>query len=112
MAVTHTFDADAETLEYIMPTGGVYAFDAVRATGDATLTLQTKLSSGGTYVNYYDVTGTLQQVAASSSRPHVHFEAIGQKGQYFQVLSSATASTPSYPAQAGHSAFMAKNYGE
>lgn len=110
--VTHTFDADAETLEYVMPTGGVYTFDAVRVTGDATLTLQTKLSEAGTYVDYYNDSGVKQEVSASSSRPHVRFEALGRKGQYFQVISSATASTPSYPASAGHAAFLQKAYGE
>lgn len=107
-----TFDADNETLDYKMPTGGIYCFDTVRENGDATFTLQTKLSEGGTYVDFYNADGTKQEKSCDSNTPHCRFEQVGRKGQFFRVISSATANTPDYPAEAGHAAFMAKNYGE
>lgn len=97
----HTFDANDETLDYTMTTGGIYTFDARRSTGDLTFTLQTSIDGGSNFINYYNKNGVLQQVACSSSRPHVRFEELGREGQIFRVISSGAASTPSYPAEAG-----------
>lgn len=96
-----TFDADSETLDYTMPTGGVYTFDAYRITGDATFTLQISRDGGTNFVNYYNRDSVLQQVACSSSQPHCRFEEIARKDTVFRVVSSATASTPNYKGEAG-----------
>jgi len=109
---TLTFDADAETLDYTMPTSGVYCCDITRSTGDGTFTLQVSVDGGSNFVDFHDVNGVLQQVAMTSSRPHTRFEAIGRKGTVFRVLSSSTASTPSFPAKAGLAGFMAKSFSE
>lgn len=111
-AATRTFDADSETLDYHMPTGGVYSFCAVRVTGNATFTLQTKLTEGGTYVNYYNDAGVLEQRVCTSTVTIASFNVVAQKGQYFRVISSATGDTPSYIGSANHAAFMPKNYSE
>lgn len=97
---SRTFDANDETLDFTMPTGGVFVFDAYRIAGDATFTLQISRDGGTNFVNYYDRAGSLVQASCSSSQPHCRFEEIARKDTVFRVISSATASSPNYLGEA------------
>ena len=99
--VERAYTDDSQNLDYRVPNGGVYVFDAWRISGDLVLTLQSSYDDGTTFVNYYDKDGILQQATGSASLPHVHFEVLARKNQVFRVVSSGKVGTPNYKAIAG-----------
>lgn len=100
MNVTRTFDADAETLDFEMGTGGMYCFDAQRVAGSLTLTLQTSLDGGVSFVNYYGSDGILREITIDATNVHGRFFEAGRQGQQFRVVSSA-GTTPDVLGVAG-----------
>ena len=103
----HTFDDNSQTLAHKMTTGGLCVFDAQRTTGEMTFTLQISLDGGVTYADYRGADGELRQKTVDAGSPHCRFEELGKQGDWYRVISSGAASTPSVlgsldTAQAAH----------